>query len=62
MSENHKGQLCLYRKTPLTCQEGYCSRCQIFLDALNGLAVGAIKEAPKLGLFKVWERVCLGKN
>ncbi len=31
--ENHKGDFCLY--TPNFCQEGYCSRCQIFLKNLS---------------------------
>ena len=28
--ENHKGQPCWIK--PITCQEGYCSECQIYLD------------------------------
>ena len=27
--ENHKGSFCI--RTPVFCQEGYCSRCQIYL-------------------------------
>ena len=38
--EYHKGQPCAYVhkagiQQPLTCQEGYCCRCQIYLDFMK---------------------------
>ena len=38
--EYHKGQPCVYVhlagiQQPLTCQEGYCCRCQIYLDFMK---------------------------
>ena len=32
---NHKGTFCAYKKEPLFCQEGYCYKCQVFLDYCN---------------------------
>ena len=30
---NHKGQSCLYKK--ILCQEGFCSGCQIYIEAMK---------------------------
>ena len=30
---NHKGQPCLYKK--MLCQEGFCSECQIYIEAMK---------------------------
>ena len=33
--DNHKGKPCPYK--PLTCQEGYCSECNIYLQWVESL-------------------------
>ena len=40
MYHNHKGEFCWVRKlcgAVLLCQEGWCSKCQIYLDRRDGV-------------------------